>query len=101
MGKSDKMRDLQLLIIEHRCHSRFRESIEHTKWVSEPTRCNADGVPARSDRRGSGAGKDRPKAKGARRSEPVLNQGREEALSKARERRASSRPGMGASRNEA
>ena len=49
-------------------------------------RCNADGVPARSDRRGSGAGKDRPKAKGARRSEPVLSQGREEALSKARER---------------
>ena len=38
MGKSDKMRDLQLLIIEHRCHSRFRESIEHTEWVSEPTR---------------------------------------------------------------
>ena len=28
----------------------------------------------------------------------MLNQGREEALSKARERRASSRPGMGASR---
>ena len=36
-------------------------------------------VPARSDRRGSSAGKDRPKAKGARRSKPVLSQGREES----------------------
>ena len=61
-------------------------SKSETITKSSAVRCNADGVPARSDRRGSGAGKDRPKAKGARRSEPVLSQGREEALSKARER---------------
>ena len=63
-------------------------------------RCNADGVPARSDQRGSGVGKDRPKAKGARRSEPVLSQGCGEALSKAREQQVYLRSGMGARRDE-
>ena len=80
---------LHALMIQRKtgCRERSRFS-ESGLSKGEGRRCNADGVPARSDRRGSGAGKDRPKAKGARRSEPVLSQGREEALSKARERRA-------------